>query len=320
VLARPPVLAGRPFTRPAGGLPSVQLRRVSSEPAAHAPLGANRVSATGAPTARAGDDSDLGEPVADATPAATTTAAGPGAAGGSRCAWRPVGQELRRNQLRRVAIQATWQVQHGCNNHCTGPAEHCPGRHRGRGRRVPYARPCSWCGSSGKVALRVLPAGWSPWRRTRGGDSNALSAVRGSLRRMLLSDPDAGLDAVADHGRHDRRSFAAMASDSGGPRPPGSPVRIARARCRPRPPGARRGRARAVGSGFFFWRPHSVVLPALRLRATKTLVAAFTRNTCRRAYVNRVKLWNHPSSRSAIRRRGLHVGSHAPGLPGRHGD
>jgi hypothetical protein len=34
-------------------------------------------SATGAPTARAGDDSDLGEPVADATPAATTTTAGP---------------------------------------------------------------------------------------------------------------------------------------------------------------------------------------------------------------------------------------------------
>jgi hypothetical protein len=33
------------------------------------------------------------------------------------------------------AIQATLQVQHGCKNHCKGPAEHCPGRHRGRGRR-----------------------------------------------------------------------------------------------------------------------------------------------------------------------------------------
>src|SRR5919108_208715 len=81
VLARSQELAGRPITRPAGGCPP-----------AHAGSGVRSTGvrlmllwvaaliamfAIGAPTALAGDDSDLAEPVADTTPTAPTTAVEP---------------------------------------------------------------------------------------------------------------------------------------------------------------------------------------------------------------------------------------------------
>jgi hypothetical protein len=167
------------------------------------------MSATGAPTARAGDDSNLGEPVAD-----TTTAAGPAP---RRCPMRirrrqpsgparraePEPQPGRRVPSARraqattaatppveaaevdsspIPTQLPWAGSHGGDpcpaaermlpnpGDLAGPARLQQTLHgtsralprtppRSRTEGVPYARPCSWCGSSGKVALSTDSSG-----------------------------------------------------------------------------------------------------------------------------------------------------------------
>jgi hypothetical protein len=81
VLARSQELAGRPITRPAGGcLPALAGSGVRSTGLRLTLLwvvALIAIFAVGAPTALAGDDSDLAEPVADTTPTAPTSAVEP---------------------------------------------------------------------------------------------------------------------------------------------------------------------------------------------------------------------------------------------------
>jgi hypothetical protein len=205
------------------------------------------MSAKGAPTARAGDDSNLGEPVGD-----TTTAAGPAP---RRCPMR-----IRRRQPSGPARRAEPEPQ--------------PGRRVPSARRAQATTAATPPVEAAEVDSSPIPT-QLPWAGSHGGDPCP------AAERMLRNPGDLAGPARLQQTLHgtsralprtpprSRTEGFRMPDPAAGVAAPGRwrLVRIARARCRPRPPGTRPGRAQAVGPDFFS-RPHSAVLPALRLRAT----------------------------------------------------